>query len=74
MEPPPWSVLTDLRLERARVPLLSDDPGMTVASPAHEAGFGHAGRFSSSSAAKFGETPSGTLQRLGNRRLDSPFG
>ena len=61
----PWTVLTDIRLDRARQLLLTGDKGSTVASVAYTVGFGHTGRFAKSYTAKFGEPPSAALARRG---------
>jgi AraC-like DNA-binding protein len=59
----PTQLLREIRLQSARRRLRVADPhANTVASIAHESGFAHVGRFSTSYAQRFGEYPAATLR------------
>lgn len=59
----PTQLLREIRLQSARRRLRVADPhANTVASIAHESGFAHVGRFSTSYAQRFGEYPAVTLR------------
>ena len=56
-------LLREIRLQSARRRLRVADPHVsTVAAIAHESGFAHVGRFSTSYAQRFGEYPAVTLR------------
>lgn len=59
----PMAFLRDVRLQSAQVALLHADEETSVTAVAVKYGFSHLGRFSAYYRAKFGETPSATLQR-----------
>ena len=58
----PRAFLRRCRLELARRRLLEAGEGETVSSVALDCGFGHFGDFAAAYKARFGETPSATLQ------------
>ncbi|WP_447577473.1 AraC family transcriptional regulator [Achromobacter kerstersii] len=60
----PMHYLRDLRMERARAELLSGE-SQNIASVALRWGFAHMGRFSAGYKARYGESPSESLRRLG---------
>lgn len=59
----PYAYLRRIRLERARLELLSCDGETNVTMIALRYGFSHLGRFSAYYRSSFGETPSVTLRR-----------
>jgi AraC-like DNA-binding protein len=59
----PRAVLERIRLDRARERLLAPDYGASVTSIALLSGFTHLGRFAALYRARYGESPSETLQR-----------
>jgi AraC-like DNA-binding protein len=59
----PLAELRELRLDAAREQLLAADPGLRVGDVAARWGFSHLGRFAACYRARFGETPSATLER-----------
>lgn len=59
----PCQALSRLRLEEARIKLLTSRPEDRVTDVALLMGFTHLGRFSQSYAQRFGESPSTTLRR-----------
>lgn len=63
----PWSRLTAIRLEQARLQLLAGGVNVTVASIALECGFTHLGRFAEAYRFEFGESPSQTLRQAKDR-------
>lgn len=65
----PMRFLRDLRLDQARIKLLSDAEGISVTNAALDCGFTHFGRFSRYYAQRFGESPSETLACKRWRRL-----
>ena len=59
----PLHMLKTMRLDRARELMRASVRDIRVGDVCREVGHGHAGRFSAEYAARFGETPSETLQR-----------
>jgi AraC-like DNA-binding protein len=59
----PREALTGIRLDAARARLAAPGAADTVSAVALECGFTHLGRFSVSYRARFGESPSATLER-----------
>ena len=59
----PYSMLTFVRLTRARELLMRDDPSLSVSQIALASGFAHLGRFAALYRKHFGETPSATRLR-----------
>ena len=59
----PKSLLSFVRLDRARERLKTADVGENVTKIAFDCGFGHLGRFSADYSKRFGESPSQTLRR-----------
>lgn len=57
----PLQVLTERRLDEARLRLLSANDISSVTEVAYDCGFGHTGRFASAYKKRFGEKPSQTL-------------
>ncbi|WP_335949802.1 helix-turn-helix transcriptional regulator [Salipiger bermudensis] len=63
----PNELLTEVRLERARRALLSEDGAGSVAEAAFTHGANHLGRFAQKYRERFGESPSETLSRRQQR-------
>jgi AraC-like DNA-binding protein len=65
----------EVRLERARADLMSDDPSLgSVTDIALKWGFAHLGRFAVEYKRRFGESPSATLRfRAGPGSQGQPF-
>ena len=59
----PLAFIRQVRLRRAREDLSAARAGDSVTAVLHRWGFGHAGRFAAEYRARYGETPSQTLQR-----------
>ncbi|SEA99414.1 helix-turn-helix transcriptional regulator [Rubrimonas cliftonensis] len=59
----PRTVLTEIRLGRARERLSEPDAATSVSDVALMCGFAHFGRFAAAYRARFGEAPSDTLRR-----------
>ena len=59
----PRAVLAAIRLDAARSRLMAPADGETVTSVALDCGLTHLGRFATAYRARFGESPSATLQR-----------
>ena len=58
----PWARLTLIRLDQARLRLLSASIGDSVTTIALDCGFSHLGRFSQAYRRQYGENPSDTLR------------
>ena len=61
----PWQALTTIRLESARLRLITAGPGDTVTTIALDCGFTHLGRFARLYRETYGEPPASTLRRRG---------
>lgn len=59
----PLEALAAMRLERARMRLLTGQAGMSVTEAALASGISHMGRFAAAYRARFGETPMETMRR-----------
>ncbi len=59
----PMQLLRDIRLDKVRLALSEDRPGVSVTTTALDWGFHHLGRFAQQYRARFGETPSETLRK-----------
>jgi AraC-like DNA-binding protein len=59
----PRQALAEIRLAAARARLAAPEAGETVSGAALDCGFTHLGRFSAAYRARFGESPSVTLER-----------
>jgi AraC-like DNA-binding protein len=73
----PMNYVRQVRLRHAHQELLASDPSVeTVASIARRWGYTNPGRFAAAHAARYGETPAGTLRRSGraipNSQLMAP--
>jgi len=67
----PMQLLRRVRLAQARADLEAAQADTSVTRVAYDCGFTHLGRFSGDYARQYGESPSHTLRRGQQRRLDS---
>lgn len=64
----PWTMLTSIRLEEARIRLLDSGPSGNVTSIAFDCGITHLGRFAKAYRTVYGESPHETLLRGKTKR------